>query len=178
MGYLRDRFRGQKLSEEASELLLASWRQKSAKTYDSLFSKWVRWCSERDSDPISGDIGEVINFLAHLFHQGYQYHCLNSYRSAISSVHEKVDGYEVGQHPLVTRLIKGAFHERPPQPRYSETWDVSKVTSYLDSLGNNYELSTEELTFKTVTLMALTRPSRSVDLASLNPEYRRYSPKG
>ena len=39
----------------------------------------------------------------------------------------------------VTRLIKGAFHERPPQPRYSEAWDidVSKVTSYLDLLGSN-----------------------------------------
>ena len=130
LGYLRSRFQDQKLSGEASKLLLASWRQKTSKSYDSLFNKWLGWCSERDSNPISGDISEVVNFLAHLFEKGYQYRSLNSYRSAISSVHEKVDGYEVGQHPLVTRLIKGAFHERPPQPRYSETWDVSKVTAY------------------------------------------------
>ncbi len=156
VGYLRDRFRSQKFSEEASELLLASWRQKSAKTYDSLFKKWLGWCSERGVDPISGDIAEVVNFLAHLFQQGYQYRSLNS---AISSVHEKIDGYEVGQHPLVTRLIKGAFRERPPQPRYSETWDVSKVTSHLDSLGNTDQLSLQDLTFKTVIFMALTRPS-------------------
>ena len=57
---------------------------------------WASWCSERGSDPISGDIGEVVNFLAYLFQQGYQYCSLNSYRSAISSVHEKVDGYKVG----------------------------------------------------------------------------------
>ena len=56
---------------------------------------------------------------------------INAYRSAISSVHEKVNGYAVGQHPLESRLIKGAFHERPPQPQYSVTWDVSKVTLYL-----------------------------------------------
>ena len=34
LGYLRDRFRTQNLSEETSELLLASWRQKSSNTYD------------------------------------------------------------------------------------------------------------------------------------------------
>ena len=115
VGYLRNRFQGQNLSEGASKLLLASWRQKTEKSYDSLFRKWLGWCNERGNDPISGDVHEVVNFLADLFQQGYQYRSLNSYRSAISSVHEKVDGYEIGQHPLVIRLIKGAFHERPPQ---------------------------------------------------------------
>ena len=147
--YLRDRFRSQEISEEASTLLLASWRHKTAKSYDSLFGRWVSWCSERDTDPISGDIAEVVNFLAHLFQEGYQYRSLNAYRSAISSMHEKVDGYEVGQHPLVARLLKGAFHQRPPQPRYTATWEISKVTNYLESLGDNVHLSMQALTFKT-----------------------------
>ena len=67
---------------------------------------------------------DVVNFLAYLFNKGYQYQSLNSYRSAISAVHEEVDGYIVGQHPLVTRMLKGAFNERPPLPRYSTFWDV------------------------------------------------------
>ena len=54
------------------QLLLASWRQKSSRVYDSLFGKWVSWRSEQDSDPVSPPIGEVINFLEHLFEQGYQ----------------------------------------------------------------------------------------------------------
>ena len=53
---------------------------------------------------------EMVNLIVKLFQPGYQYHSLNAYRSAMSSIYEKVDGYE-GQHPLVTRLIKGAFHE-------------------------------------------------------------------
>ena len=178
MGYLTDRFRSQSLSEEASKLLLALWRPKTAKSYDSLFGKWVGWCNQRNTNPISGDINEVLNFLADLFKQGYQYHSLNAYRSAISSVHEKVDSYEVGQHPLVARLVKGAFHERPPQPRYTETWDVSKVTTYLESLGDNDTLQINDLTMKTVMLMALTRHARSADLEGLNLDQRRYSPEG
>ena len=93
-------------------------------------SHMTHWCDERSSDPVSGDISKVLNFLAYLFNAGYQYRSLNSYRSAISSVHEKVDGHSVGEHPLVARVLKGAFHERPPKPRYSETWDVSTVTTY------------------------------------------------
>ena len=178
VGYLRLRYKDCQISEGATKLLLASWRQKSSKTYDSLFGKWTSWCSERDSDPVSCPIGEVVNFLAHLFEQGYQYRSINSYRSAISSAHEKVDGYEVGQHPLVSRTIKGIFHERLPRPRYSETWNVATVTTYIESLGGNDSLSLVDLTHKTVLLFALTRPSRSADLSQLHLKFRRYLPEG
>ena len=172
MAYLRERYRECKLSSGASELLIASWRQKSAKSYDTLFRKWLCWCSERGSDPISGPIDEVANFLASLFKEGYQYRSLNAYRSAISSVHEKIDGYEVGQHPLITRLLKGAFNQRPPQPRYSHTWSVEQVTSYIERMADNECLSTTDLTMKTVMLMALVRPARSADLAGLDLRFR------
>ena len=81
--YLWERYRDKCLSEEASQLLLASWRSKSSKSYDSLFTKWASWCNKRGTDSVSGDIIEVVNFLAHLFNKGYQYRSLNSYRSAI-----------------------------------------------------------------------------------------------
>ena len=113
VAHLWGRFADKKFSAQASDLVLPSWRRKLAKTYDSLFKKWDSWCSERDIDPISGDIAGVVNFLADLFHQGYQHRSLCNYRSAISSVHDKVDGYEVGSHPMVRRLLKGSFHERP-----------------------------------------------------------------
>jgi hypothetical protein len=95
--YLRKRYRGQALSGPATELLLSSWRFKTAKSYDALFQKWVGQCSEQHSDPFSGPVGQVVNFLAHLYQQGYQYRSLNAYHSAISSVHEKIDGIAVGQ---------------------------------------------------------------------------------
>lgn len=177
MDYLRSRF-SKNLSKESSDLLLASWREKSSKTYDSLFGKWVSWCSERNSDPVSNDISEVANFLTELFHHGYQYRSLNAYRSAISLAHDKVDGLDVGQHPLISGLLKGAFNSRPPQPRYAVTWDVSIVTSYLDNLGSNEEMSLTDLTHKTAMLMALVRPCRSAELAHLDIRHKQYSPEG
>ena len=70
-------------------------------------------------------------------------------------MHEKVDGYEVGQHFLVARLLKGVFHQRPPQPRYTATWEISKVTNYLETLGDSVHLFIQALTFKTAMLMTL-----------------------
>ena len=120
----------------------------------------------------------MVNFLAHLFSEGYQYLSINSYRSAIPPVHEKVDGCELGEHPLVSRTIKEFSMRDQPQPRYSETWHVATVTKYMESLGENESLSLAELTHKTVMLLALTRPSRSAGLTQLHLKFRHYLPKG
>lgn len=178
LAYLRERYRGQRLSEEATDLMLKSWRTKTNRSYDSLFSKWERWCSERSSDPISGPVTEVANFLAYLYKEGYQYSSINSYRSAISSVHDRIEGDTVGQHPLITRLIKGVFHARPPLPRYSRTWDVQTVLNFLQSLGDNGKLSLKHLSWKVSMLLALSRPSRSADLSQLDLSRRVYKPDG
>ena len=121
---LRQKYRGSSFSSEASKLMLASWRTKSSQSYESLFGKWARWCSERGRDLISGPIADIANFLANLHEESYQSQSLNAYRSAISSVHHTLDGVEVGKHPMISRLLKGAYHVRPSLPRYAATWNV------------------------------------------------------
>jgi len=149
MAHLRDKFRSQNLSEEATALILKSWRTKTNKSYDSLFGKWHSWCVKR-----------------------------NSYRSAILSVHEKVDGHNVAQHPLISRLLKGIFHDKPPLPRYTNTWNVQTVLNYLEGLGENQSLSLKTLSWKLTMLLALTRPSRSADLSHLDLARKTYKPDG
>ena len=144
--------------------------------YKSQFQKWASWYGARSIDPISCPIGDVANFLAEMFSKGYQYRSIDAYRSAISSVHDKIDGYDVGQHPLISRLLKGIFHQRPPQPRYTHTWDVGVVTTYIRASGDNISLFLQDLSHKLAMLMALTRPStRSADLAKLDLHFRSYS---
>ena len=89
-------------------------------------------------------------------------------RSAISSIHLRIDNVEVGQHPLVVRLMKGAFNKRPPIPKYSTTWSVGSVLNYLRSLGHNSEMSLKDPSQKLATLLALTTSGRSSDLQLLS----------
>ena len=135
MARLRESFTSRGFSTQASHLLLSSWRDKTNTSYNSLFAKWANWCEQRDRDPTVGPVEDMINFLAELFAKGYQYRSLNAYQSAISSIYQKVDGQNIGQHPLVCRLLKGAFNQNPPTQRYTHFWDVGVVLRYLKQLG-------------------------------------------
>ena len=86
-----------------------------------------------------------------------------------------MDGVNVGTHPAVTKLLKGAFQLKPPMPRYSSFWDVGKVLDYLKNLEANEGLNLRQLTLETAMLLALTRPSRSADL---DIQWRSYQSDG
>ena len=49
---------------------------------------------------------------------------------------------------------------------------------YIETMGVNDKLSLQDLSYKVVMLLALTRPSRSADLAGLDLRFRRYLPEG
>ena len=116
VGYIRSMCANSNLLVSATDLALSSWRDKSTKSYDPSFRRWACWCDEQDKNPISGPISDIANFLAELYEKDFQYRSINAYCSAISSAHDKVDGYSVGQHPTVCRLMKGIFNKRPLQP--------------------------------------------------------------
>ena len=178
VAYLQKSYSTQRISESASRLLMSSWQEKSTKSYDSLFRKWVSWYEEQGTDSISSPVSELVNFLAELHDKGYAYRTLNAHRSAISSTHDRADGISIGQHPLVCRLLAGVFNSNPPQPRYTSTWDVNVVIGYLKSLPSNSALPIKLLTLKTAMLLALTRPSRSADLCLLGINHYKLNPEG
>ena len=92
--------------------------------------------------------------------------------------HDQVEGVPIGQHPLVTRLLKGVYNLRPPQPRYSDTWNVDMVIRHLQSLGNNSILTLKVLGQKLALLMALVEVSRSSELHALDVCYKVFKPEG
>ena len=136
------------------------------------------WCTEWGCDPISGPASDVANLLAELHSQGYQINSLNAYRSAISSVHDKVDDVDVCKHPLVARLLKGAFYARPPLPKYIGTWNVQVVLDHILLWDDIASLSLKLLTLKLVMLMSLARPSCSADLVALRLDICQFKPEG
>ena len=85
------------------------------------------------------------------------------------------DRDSLGPHPLIARLLKGVYVLRPPTPRYSSTWDVSKVTDYLKTLAPLRELSLKSLTLKTVMLCALASAQRQQTLSTLDLSFRKES---
>ena len=167
------------VSEKASELLLAGWSAGKNTAYQSGWARWSRWCGEREIDPVSCSIQPFLDFLADLYHgQGLQYRSINLIRSAVSMTHKNIEAAPIGQHPLVSRLMRGIYNSRPPTPQYCSTWDVAAVLSWLKDQGDNQDLSMKELSGKLSLLMALISANRTSELHALDLRFRTYSPDG
>jgi len=112
------------------------------------------------------------------FNEGLAYRSINVLRFAISSTHPSIDGYSVGHHPYITRLLKGALNTRPPKPRYTHTWNVDIMVKYIVSLGKNSSLALTVISMKLVTLFALTCPERISAFSTLDLRRCSVHPEG
>ena len=129
-------------------MLLSGTRSSTHKSYQSAWSRWSSWCAEGKINPVSAPLSKILEFLAKTFSDSLEYHSINVLHSATSSTHLPIDSFSVGQHPHVTRLIKGILNFHPPKPRYSHTWNVKKATAHLTSLGSNSSLSVKQFSRK------------------------------
>ena len=162
-------------SDEAARLITSSWTSGTDKQYNSAWKQWCSWCTQRKIDTLQPPVNEVANFLSKCFADGKSYSTINSYRSALSSSLYPINNTTIGSHPLISRLLKGMYNVRTPIPRYSTTWDVTKVTTYLATLFPLDQLSLKSLTFKTVMLCALSSTQREQTLCALDLKNRRES---
>ena len=166
------------VSKETSELLLAGWSKGTNTAYQSGWKRWSGWCQRREVDPISSGVQPFLDFITSLFLEWLQYRSINLIRSAVSTTHLPVDGTPIGQHPLVKQLFKGVYNSRPPQPRYTHTWDVQTVLDYITHLGDNRSLSLKQLSLKLVMLMSLASANRVSELHAMDLRFRRYTVNG
>ena len=104
------------ISEQARDLLNKNIRDGTKSTYKTPWNKWVSWCSGKQINPVQAPVEHTVHFRTEKFHEPLQFSTLNVYRSALSTHHPEIDGFKVGQHPLIIKLMKGAFNTRPPRP--------------------------------------------------------------
>ncbi len=166
------------ICSDTAKLILAAWRPGTNAVYNSAWKKWHSWCMEREVDPFRPALANITSFLAYAFNQGLEYRTINTYRSALSGVLPPIEGFAVGQHPLVVRVLKGILNLRPALPRYQQSWDVGVVLDYLRSLPQNEDLSLKLLTHKLTILLALTAPKRTSELKLLDIRFMRIMPEG
>ena len=136
------------ISEVAAKLIMASWRDGTKKKYSTYITKWQKFCNQRQISHIQPSVVYVLDFLTLLYQQGLIYSAINTAQSTLSSYITLENGTCVGKHPLVSRLIKGIFQEKPPRPKY------------LQSLSPVDKLSLKELTLKLLVLILLVSGQR------------------
>ena len=100
------------------------------------------------------------------------YSSLNTARSAVSNldfdIGQNPNHVSIGKHFLVSKYLKGVFHEIKPVPKYRSIWSVDPVLDYLFSLWPLDKLPLKELSLKLVLLVALTTGQRCQTLTFLD----------
>ena len=109
----------------------------------------------------------VLDFLTAMFEKGNSYSTINTARSALSTL-ITIEGHPVGSHPLVIRLLKGIYNQRPTMPRYTETWDVNIVFHLLRRMSPVKYLGLKDLSLKLVMLLSLVTAHRGQTLHLLD----------
>ena len=94
------------------------------KYHQTCHQPWQEFCRSRRINPITASLEDGLKFLYQQYENGLSYSGINTARSARSTVLFLPDGGSFGNHPLVSRLLKGVFESRPSLPRYKDMQDV------------------------------------------------------
>lgn len=124
-------------------------------------------CLQRIINPLQATLQHAINFLATLFATGEGYSCINTARSAFSSLIVLPGSIQFGSPPFVTRFDKGVFEVWPALPRYKDIWDVNKVFTFLAAWTLGEGLSLNCLSWKLTMLLVLLSGQRVQTLKAL-----------
>ena len=107
--YIKQSLQSAGICSDASKLILAARRPDTNAIYNSAWEKWHRWCVTWESDSFRPALTDITSFLSDCFNEGLEYRTLNTYRSALSGVLPPIDGFPVGQHPLVFGCFSTRF---------------------------------------------------------------------
>ena len=163
------RLRAAGFSSEVLRQLNASRVSSSNNTYESKWKIFADFGESRGFDPFMATAAQVAEFLVHVAStKKASVSTLAGYRSAIGNILRLTTGYNPGECPILSQLMKSFKRTQPAPSRRIPAWDVSLVLRVLNSeVAQNDSLSIHELTAKTVFLVALASGDRCSALAAL-----------
>ena len=162
-------FKNRSFSEQSRKLLRASWSKGTQRDYGAKYRRFRSWCCQRKIYTHDVSLTLKSDFLTDLFTEGLQYRTIAGNRSMLSNILPPTEGFKVGQHPDLIRLIKGVFNSRLPQKRLVPEWNLEDVLSSLQKkpFEPMKRASLKHITFKTVFLVAITCFRRCSGIQSL-----------
>ena len=111
------------VSEIAAELLLVGqhkgtntgqhkgtntgWHKGTNTAHQSGWARWSQWYNEQEVDPVSCWQPTISRLSEDLHGEGLQYRSINLVRSVVSMTHNTIKVALIGQHTLVSRMMRG-----------------------------------------------------------------------
>ncbi|KAJ8983767.1 hypothetical protein NQ317_006099 [Molorchus minor] len=143
--------------EIAIETIMNSLSEATLKQYNSTFKAWWHHCIKNRIPLFTATVPQIIVFLQTILNtQQCKYGTLNSHRSALSLILQD----HIGTDGRLNRFMKGVSKIRPSRPKYSNTWDPGTLVAYFNKQGSNENLTLQQLSYKLVSMLAITTGHR------------------
>ena len=130
---VRERFLKEGLSNESTNIIVASWRKSTSIKYQVYINQWLDFCKNHNINYHPASVNNELDFLTFLYQNGKQYPTISSARSILFLFIRSSNGLEFGKESIVQRFMKVIYQLRSSLPKYSFTWDVC----YLGNIGNS-----------------------------------------
>ena len=167
----QNRLLAEGLSQEAAETLLASRSENTNKSYQSGWKHFTRWCENRNDDPFTATVTEIVNYLQSCLNDGLSYNTVSLRVNAIQAHHHKYrDGISLRCTPKMQRFLKGSFVKYPPVKDRVPSWDLPTVLEAMKRAPFEplQTIPLNLLTFKTIFLLGICSAKRIGELQSLD----------
>ena len=106
--------------------------ESTAKQYAPHLRRGFNFCSKNTLQPLNADNTGGTEFLTPYFRKSNCEHTsVNTACSDLSSIHSAFNRFAFGEQPLIKRLFRGMFEERPTFTRYAVTDDVKYALNYV-----------------------------------------------
>src|SRR5438067_7596441 len=100
--------------------------------------------------------------------KGLAFNTITGYRTAISEIHDPIDGVKIGSHQDISKILKAIHIEHPPPVQSDDPINIISSLKYIKSLGDNDNMSLRDLSIKMAFLLALVTGSHPSDLKKIN----------
>ena len=166
---IRNKLQVKGFSPDTIKLILSSWRERTKSQCQSAAKKWFEFRESNNCDMLSPPLPLALSFLSALHKSGLSYNSINTTRSVPSSILSWNDHQiPFGQLPIVKRFMKGVFESRPALPRYSSTWNVKDVITYIQKQANITLLTLKDLSHRVAFLLCLLSGQRCQTISKLS----------
>jgi hypothetical protein len=153
------------ISDRSFRLIAAGWVQSSEDRYERAWQSFKSFLRASSVPLHQASLRDVTDYLSHLFDVGMSWSTIAIHKSTISMTMAPIDGVNIGDHPLIKRLMRGVFKERPSRLANPAPWDPLKVLDIFQHWPVDLPLS--KLMLKGAFLLALTTAKRAAELVAL-----------
>ncbi|MES9881497.1 MAG: hypothetical protein ABW185_11510 [Sedimenticola sp.] len=143
------------LSGSAKHILAHALSHRTKKSYFSCWQRYVAYCKDSHCTPKlpMSDV-QLVNFLAHLFSNGYSLSTTASHSSALSYLHKAMGFRDFGESFLLKQYFRGASNLKPATSDTRLPITYVMLQSIIEALPKVVKLYVHQIMFKAMCLLA------------------------